>query len=243
MQSFIEKKSKMHTMNTKSTIKNMHGFTLVELMIVVLLTAIAVIAIYRGYTAFSHSADVQEQVIEMQQNLRAAMFMMGREIRMAGCNPTDEASAGILTADPNTIRFTMDLHGKDTDDPPDGTTNDDDEDVTYFLQDWNGDGVTDLMRNTPEKGDHPVAESIDALDFIYLNADGNETTDLSQIRTVQITIVARVGKGDPGYSDNITYYNLQDPADPIYTAAGDNFRRRRLGTNIKCRNLGLRRVT
>ncbi len=40
-------------MNTKSTINNMRGFTLVELMIVVLLTAIAVIAIYRGYTAFS----------------------------------------------------------------------------------------------------------------------------------------------------------------------------------------------
>lgn len=219
------------------------GFTLVELMVALVIAMIVMAGIYSVYHSQHKSHVVQEGVAEMQQNLRAAMFMMGREIRMAGCNPTDEASAGILTADPNTIRFTMDLHGKDTDDPPDGTTNDDDEDVTYFLQDWNGDGVTDLMRNTPEKGDHPVAESIDALDFIYLNADGNETTDLSQIRTVQITIVARVGKGDPGYSDNTTYYNLQDPADVIYTAAGDNFRRRRLGTNIKCRNLGLRRVT
>ena len=61
-------------MKTNSTINNIRGFTLVELMVVVLLTAIAVIAIYRGYTAFSSSADAQEQIIEMQQNLRIGMM-------------------------------------------------------------------------------------------------------------------------------------------------------------------------
>jgi prepilin-type N-terminal cleavage/methylation domain-containing protein len=94
MQSFIENKSKMHAMNTNSTINNMRGFTLVELMIVVLLTAIAVIAIYRGYTAFSHSADAQEQIIEMQQNLRVGMHMLEKDLRRAGMNEEDDENAG-----------------------------------------------------------------------------------------------------------------------------------------------------
>ncbi len=72
----------MHAMKTKS-INNIHGFTLVELMIVVLLTGIAVIAIYRGYTAFSQSADTQEQIIEMQQNLRIGM-QLGKRFEAGG---------------------------------------------------------------------------------------------------------------------------------------------------------------
>jgi prepilin-type N-terminal cleavage/methylation domain-containing protein len=94
MQSFIEKKSKMHAMKTNPTINNRRGFTLVELMVVVLLTAIAVIAIYRGYTAFSHSADAQEQIIEMQQNLRVGMYMIEKDIRRAGMNEEDDENAG-----------------------------------------------------------------------------------------------------------------------------------------------------
>ena len=81
-------------MNTKSTLNNMRGFTLVELMIVVLLTAIAVIAIYRGYTAFSHSADAQEQIIEMQQNLRIGMHMLEKDLRRAGMKEEDDENTG-----------------------------------------------------------------------------------------------------------------------------------------------------
>ena len=83
------KESKMHAMNTKSTLNNMRGFTLVELMIVVFLSAIAVIAIYRGYTAFSHSADVQEQIIEMQQNLRIGMYRLVKDLMRAGMTEED----------------------------------------------------------------------------------------------------------------------------------------------------------
>jgi prepilin-type N-terminal cleavage/methylation domain-containing protein len=90
MQSLIKNKSKMHAMRTKPNTNHMRGFTLVELMVVVLLTAIAVIAIYRGYTAFSSSADAQEQIIEMQQNLRIGMYMIEKDIRRAGMNEEDD---------------------------------------------------------------------------------------------------------------------------------------------------------
>lgn len=81
-------------MKTESTMNNMRGFTLVELMIVVLLSAIAVVAIYRGYTAFSQSADAQEQMIEMQQNLRIGMYMIEKDIRRAGMEEEDDENAG-----------------------------------------------------------------------------------------------------------------------------------------------------
>ena len=81
-------------MKTNATINNMRGFTLVELMVVVFLTAIAVIAIYRGYTAFSSSADAQEQIIEMQQNLRIGMYMLEKDLRRAGMNEEDDENAG-----------------------------------------------------------------------------------------------------------------------------------------------------
>jgi len=153
------KESKMHAMNTKSTMNNMRGFTLVELMIVVFLSAIAVIAIYRGYTAFSHSADVQEQIIEMQQNLRIGMYWLEKDLRRAGMTEEDNDIVAIynigagklekkraneatfLTADASTVEFGMDL-GSDWVDPAIGknlfATNKNDDD---------GDGVADAGSN------------------------------------------------------------------------------------------------
>ena len=75
---------------TRKCIKNDSGFTLVELMVTVFLTAIAVISIYRGYTSFSQAADAQQQVMEMQQNLRIGMSRMIADIRKAGMNEEDE---------------------------------------------------------------------------------------------------------------------------------------------------------
>ncbi|MFC1844333.1 PilW family protein [Thermodesulfobacteriota bacterium] len=100
-------------LNTIKGINNENGFTLVELMVTVFLTAIAVISIYRGYTSFSQSADAQQQVIEMQQNLRVGMTRLVKDIRRAGMNEEEIEEAGFLceTAPTNdkSIEFSMDL--------------------------------------------------------------------------------------------------------------------------------------
>jgi prepilin-type N-terminal cleavage/methylation domain-containing protein len=75
---------------------NEKGFTLVELMVTVFLTAIAVISIYRGYTSFSQAADAQQQIMEMQQNLRIGMTWLAADIRRAGMNIEDEDAAGFV---------------------------------------------------------------------------------------------------------------------------------------------------
>jgi prepilin-type N-terminal cleavage/methylation domain-containing protein len=71
------------------------GFTLVEFLVAIGISAIVLAAIYSVYYAQQKSYVVQEQVAEMQQNLRAAMYIMAREIRMAGYDPTGRGVAAI----------------------------------------------------------------------------------------------------------------------------------------------------
>jgi len=213
------------------------GFTLVELMVTLAIMAVVMAGVYSAYYSQQQSYIVQEQVSEMQQNLRGAMYFMAKEIRMAGCNPTGGASAGIVTAGANTINFTMDLRGKDPDDPADGDTADPNENITYILYDSDGDGTNDALGRDTGTGNRLVAQNVDAIDFVYLDENGNVTASLLQIRTVQITIVAKTGRADRGYRDTTSYTNLQGTE--ILAPPNDNFRRKRLATNIKCRNLGL----
>ena len=67
--------------------------------------------IYSAYYSQQKSNITQEQVAAMQQELRAAMYIMQREIRMAGCDPIGSAGAGIQTPNTNSITFTLDITG------------------------------------------------------------------------------------------------------------------------------------
>ena len=210
--------------------QNENGFTLVELLVAMAISVIVMASIGYVYYTQQKSYVAQEQISAMQQNLRAAMYYMEREIRMAGFDPTQSDTPGIQTASPNTMRFTLDITDDTDTGPPDGDTGDANEDITYSLADNDGDGDNDLERNG-----NLIAENIDALDFVYLDSNGGPIATISDIRSVQVTIVARTGKGDPGFTNNTTYLNQQGTT--IYTAPGDNKRRRRLTTTIKCRNL------
>lgn len=227
------------------TLRRNNGVTLTELLIALALTGIVAGAIYKIFISQGRAYNVQSEVAEMQQNLRAGVFMMEREIRMAGYDPTRAANTEILTAAPGDLEFTADLNG-------DGDTDDPSEHMIYTHYDTNADGTSDALgRNDVNAGagTQLLAENIDELNFVYLdgsrNALNDMTTsvapaDLPNIRSIQVTMVARSGIIDPEYNDNNTYQN-QHPggSEVIYTAPGDNFRRRLLTTEIKCRNLGL----
>jgi type IV pilus assembly protein PilW len=213
------------------------GFTLVELLVVILMMGVVMAGIYAVYTSQQKSFVVQEDVAEMQQNLRAAMFFLVRDIRLSGCNPTGKADAGIKTANANTISLTMDIRGKNPDDPPDGDTGDPEESVTYALMDTDGDGNLDSLGRDTGAGLVAVASNIEALNFVYLDANGSVTADLTKMRSVQLTVVARTEAPSNGYVDTASYKNLQGTV--VLPPQNDGFRRRVFATNIRCRNLGL----
>jgi type IV pilus assembly protein PilW len=202
----------------RSSIKE-KGFTLVELMAAMVIAVVVMAGIYAAYYTQQKNATAQEQTAEMRQNLRAGLDLMTREIRMAGFDPTHAAGAGIVTPTANSIVFTSDLNG-------DGDTADTDENITYALS------GTILQRNG-----QAVAENIDAVNFVYLDGSGNVTAILSDVRSVQITAVARTGRGDPGYTNTDSYTNQQGAE--ILAAQNDSFRRRLLSMSVICRNLGL----
>jgi len=63
---------------------NKKGITLIELLIVLVISSILIAGIYRTFIHQQHTYTVQEQVVDMQQNVRMGINQMVREIRMAG---------------------------------------------------------------------------------------------------------------------------------------------------------------
>ena len=219
---------------------NKKGFTLMELAIAMALSTLVMAAIYSTYRAQLRSHITQQAIVEMQQNARAAMFVMEREIKMAGYDPSGAGGAGITVANANTITITIlaDDDGLDDDIDNDGDTNIDQpgelKTITYSL------AGTDLQR-TVDGTANTVAENIEVLDFIYFDEDQGAPATLADIRSIQITLIARSGANVPALmmkqTDNKTYENQQGNA--LLVNPDDEFRRIVLTADIHCRNLSI----
>lgn len=164
---------------------NNKGFTLIELLIAMAISGVVTGAIYSAFQSQQTAYVTQEQVVDMQQNLRAAAYLMDSEIRMAGYDPAiPKAGAAIDIARGAELRFTSDKNG-DGDfvnlaPPP---ANDENEQIRYALtNDADRDGIADaspceLGRETWGGGLQPAAENVDALGFAYA-FDANDDGEL-----------------------------------------------------------------
>jgi type IV pilus assembly protein PilW len=135
--------------------------------------------------------NVQGQLSEMQQNIRAATDIIMRETKMAGYNPTGASFNGI-TYDTSQLRILADLDG---DGAATGTT----EDITYKY--FNTvDYPLQIKRKSGSGYFQPLAENIQTFTFDYLNAGGDPITDPidePNIRQIEIKIIGRTAKVDP----------------------------------------------
>jgi type IV pilus assembly protein PilW len=227
------------------------GFTLVELLIAMVICSFLITGMVTVQKSMQKSCANQEQLSEVQQNIRASLYIIVRELRMAGYDPTGEADAAITTADSNSISFSVDTRGAAFNSDPDEDTNDPNESITYSLFDCDGDGDLDLRRQDPTvvpvnavvPVEQMVAENVEALDFVYLDEDESVMaspvagSDFEDIKSVQLTIVISSDRDDKGYYNDNVYVNQQ--GNTVFGPANDSFRRRALTTNIFCRNLGV----
>lgn len=216
------------------------GFTLIELMIAMVLSVMVIsgiFALFRNQVAIHNT---ERLMVSMQQNVRAAMSFVERDIRLAGSDPSGTSGAAFLSADEAQLQF-------QTDTDEDGLIGAG-ETVTYAL---NG---SNLVRGTTVPFDAAtapiVARNIDAINFDYFDSAGNNISDktvipwvvqVNQIATIGVSIVARSGDTLPGLfikrTDEKVYRNLS--GDIILDKSGGNadlFRRMQIATDIDCRN-------
>jgi len=132
--------------------------TLMELMIAMTVSIVALGLIYGTYSAQQRSYTNEQLVMDMQQNARSALAFMRREIRMTGYNPRahngiddnplintviDDAAEGVVegfkVVRGDRISFSFDLNG-------DGDDKDDNETIIYQFKpanDADADGIAD----------------------------------------------------------------------------------------------------
>jgi type IV pilus assembly protein PilW len=175
------------------------GFTLVEILVALAISSIVISGIIYSFSGQQKSEISQTQLVEMQQNIRAAMYIMTMDIRMAGYDPDPQRafSAGITDAgdgsNGNPLTFTY-VEG-DTDSNPGTLTT-----ISYDLFDSLSDGVDDIGRKEHPGARQAIAENIQSLTFTYLDGDGNYMPDpqnnLSAIRAVRIDITTELDDND-----------------------------------------------
>ncbi len=258
------------------------GFTLVEIMIALAISGIIMAAIYSAYISQQRTYLAQEQVVEMQQNIRSAWLLFTKDIRMAGYDPRQTGSFGFVDdedfsdGDVNSekvytssrqVSFTADL---DEDGVIDEIAVDNDfngtieiadmEQISYRLGGIDG---TELQRYSTVSGEtwETIAEQIEEIEFNYILDDAPTNTvtttptkeQLSIVRSIEISILARAGHPDQNYTDTGIYCPASNPfveatgtctqPDPaLATSWGpfdDNFRRRFQIMNVNLRNMGL----
>jgi type IV pilus assembly protein PilW len=214
------------------------GFTLVEVLIAMLLSGIVIASIYSAFQSQQNSYLVQEQVSEMQQNVRIGLDMISKDIRLAGYNPAGSADAGFVdgvafnatavNTNATQIAFTADLDGDGVIDNAaqdvDGNGSIDMADMERIAYRLNG---TNLQRYSSVTGVitwQTVAENIENIEFQYVLDDGSQTTtptaaQLTDIRDVRVSILVITESSDANFTNTRVY--LPASNDSYFTKAAD----------------------
>ncbi len=273
--------------------KKEKGLTLIELLIAFVISGLLIAGLYRTFIGQQKTYTVQEEVVDMQQNVRAAVNRMMSEIRMAGfgnvsmvlpvtyttgtfnnvlnLNTPTAGSLTIVSADGGTSTLTtegsigqnqvlvstltdgqgnalfdtgnrkyisiggVESHRITSIDSgtktitlnaslgfyhPIGTPVYTVRALSYQVATING--IPTLLRNeNMGDGAQPQGDSIENLQFTYLDGDGNVTANPLDIRIITVSLTARTERPDPDLDK------------------GDGYRRRQIASNIHIRNMGI----
>lgn len=222
------------------------GFTLIELLIAMAIGSIVILSAFILFNTQSRLKKNHEQVVEAQQNIRSAMFILERELKMAGYkgNTTGIDFGGTLgfvdTCNSTTLTFTF-VADRDQDD----NDGDDDQDengelstIQYTFFDEDGDGVPDTLgRSKDNDGRESIAENIEAIEFCYTLDDGSQATDpadVSRIRSVAISLLAKSRKPVNVNTHGHTY---DTAGGKRWKSLNDGLFRRFALSHVICRNL------
>lgn len=159
-------------MMRKEILKDQKGITLVEVLIAAVLTLVIGAAALGFYVVQHNSWLAQEDVSEMQQNIRVALDEISKNIRKAGFG-VPSGHPTILVGQDNLTIFYQDSVKVDT--------------VQYFVS-WADSLHPRLLRKFNSNYAQAYAEDIESIQFVQAD------------KLITITIVAREGRKDPEYT-------------------------------------------
>lgn len=172
--------------------------TLTELMVALVIGLATVAAVYSIHVVQVKQRIVQEDIMAMQQNARAAMDLMTRELRMAGYDPIDVNRDGSSSNDfsgvtyhPTELHIKSDLSGN-------GVVSDSNETIVFL---YDASTLT-LRRKVGRGGRQPMAEHVQSLAIWYFDERAALTTDSTRIRMIELTLTTQTEHPDPSYSNN-----------------------------------------
>jgi type IV pilus assembly protein PilW len=154
------------------------GFTLIETLLALTISGLVLGGLFHLFIIQPQLSEAQDTLRDMVQNVRVALEVMTRELRMAGYNPTGANFNGFTYA-PMHLHLRADLNG-------DGDTDDPDEDIRYTYE-----AKTQQIMRVDCTGQEPLAERIQAFTLTGLDAQGRPTTVSAHIRQLRITLTAR----------------------------------------------------
>jgi len=177
------------------------GFSLVEMLIAVAVGLVVLGAMYSVFTIQNKTFGNQEEIVVMQQSVRAGMDMMAREIGMAGYDPTrvnaDTDSTNNfsgVTVSSSQLQIKADLDGSGT---IDLTSQ---ENIIYAY-----DATNKRITRYIGAGAQVFVENVDAFSFEFLDGGGSVTPASVDVRQIRITITGRTAKPDLNYPANGGY--------------------------------------
>ena len=153
------------------------GFTIIELIVSMAIGIFIFGVLLKLFYVQRETFSIQGQLSEMGQNMRAAVDIMSRDIKMAGHGTT--GTQIFVLSETGTITFLVDSDS-------DGTL----ETIRFALDDENLQIERKKDTNSPE----PIVDNIESLVFGY-----GTNTDTGATNTVTIAVSGRTAKSDGNY--------------------------------------------
>ena len=178
------------------------GFTLIELMVAIAIGLVVMAAVATTFTSQTRAYSAQEQINQMEQNLRGALDIMTREIKMAGYKPNGGTVTGVASYSSTSLTIQADIDGNGTL-LASGTGSDTaNEQIAYAYDSVN----KKITRQVGGGTATTLAENISALTFTYYQTSGTTlATSASNIRRIKIAMTGITAKPDPAYTTNGGY--------------------------------------
>ena len=180
---------------------NKKGFTAIELLISLAIMSIALTSIYSMYMSFIRTCTKEGVKIRVQQSVRSGLDMMVRDIRLAGLDPEATGDFGIIAVTSRRIQFTADRDMDGELDDSDATDGIDLPDIEHMAYEYDGTGTLKMFlykANGDPEMDEIMAENVTDLTFTYFDSNDDTTSNLDEIRTVDIQMTVQKPSGQDG---------------------------------------------